>query len=78
MLVSRVMSRVLPALLIFLAGCHTCPVAPTPMQRRLKQTKKRPQDMTDRVLPDDKLPEWLKRNYAEWIRYAYDLEEPPR
>lgn len=62
--------------IILLAGCHTCPKAPTPMQRRTAQIKKRPQDMTDRILMGDKYPDWLKRNYAEWIRYSYDLEEP--
>ena len=46
------------------------------MQKRWRQTRERPQDMTDRVLSNDKYPEWLKRNYAMWIRYAYDLEEP--
>jgi len=33
--------------------------------------------MTDRILGSDKYADWLKRNYAEWIRYAYDLEVPP-
>ena len=34
--------------------------------------------MTDRILPNKKYPDWLKKNYAKWIRYAYDLEEPLR
>lgn len=68
--------RLLSVTLLLLMGCHTCPQAATPLQRRIAQTKDRPQDMTDRVLPDKKYPAWLKRNYAEWIRYAYDLEEP--
>ena len=63
-------------ILLIFVGCHTCPIATTPRQKRLSQTRKRPQDMTDRILPDKKYPDWLKKNYAQWIRYAYDLEEP--
>jgi len=31
--------------------------------------------MTDRILPDERFPPWLKENYSQWIRYAYDIEE---
>jgi hypothetical protein len=61
-------------LVVFLVGCHTCPVAPTPIQRQANAV--RPEDMTDRILPDPRFPPWLKRSYAEWIRYAYDCEPP--
>ena len=63
-------------LLGFLAGCHVCPPPPPPLQRR--KITERPQDMTDRILPDGRIPEWFKRNYAEWIRYGYDLELMPQ
>lgn len=79
MLDSLLMRRLMTVVLLLIAtGCHTCPVAPTPRQRADAQSRHRPQDMTDRVLGDKRYPEWLKKNYAEWIRYAYDLEVDPR
>jgi len=71
-----VMRRLVAAIILCTAGCFSPPVADTPRQKRISQTKKRPQDMSDRILGDKKYPDWLKRNYAEWIRYAYDTEEP--
>lgn len=70
--------RHLLVLLVLMTGCHTCPKAPTPLQRHLRQASERPQDMTDRLLGDKRFPDWLKRNYAEWIRYAYDIEVDPK
>jgi len=69
------MRRLSIMLLLVLSGCHTCPTttAPPP-QRDAGQARHRPQDMTDRILGSDKYADWLKRNYAEWIRYAYDQE----
>lgn len=63
--------------LLLAAGCCTHAPAPTPMQRRAEHARKRPQDMCDRILSDKRYPDWLKKNYAEWIRYAYDLEADP-
>lgn len=71
-----VMRRLATAIVLYLTGCHSCPPVETPRQLRHCQTANRPQDMTDRILGDKKYPKWMKRNYAEWIRYAYDLEEP--
>jgi hypothetical protein len=65
------------AIIICTAGCFSpTPPAETPRQKRISQTRKRPEDLTGRILMDKEYPDWLKRNYAEWIRYAYDLEEP--
>lgn len=72
------MRRLSFLLLIVLAGCHTCPTAPAPPPlRSTVKAGQRPQDMTDRILGDDKYADWLKRNYSEWVRYAYDLESLP-
>ena len=81
------MRRLSILLLLVMVGCHTRPTAPALPRcavntgqlppRCAVKTGKRPQDMTDRILGSDKYPDWLKRNYAEWIRYAYDREVPP-
>jgi len=65
-------------LLVFLAGCCTPSPRPTPLQRQFNYDKRRPQDMTDRVLGDERYPSWFKQNYTQWIRYAYDLERENR
>ena len=65
-------------ILVFLAGCCTPEPRSTPMQRQFDHAKKRPQDMTDRVLGDKRFPPWLRRNFSMWIRHAYDLEQENR
>lgn len=56
-------------------GCHTCPPTPPPSP---KQFPDRPEDMTGKILMDEQIPDWLKLNYAEWVRYAYDKEDRDR
>ena len=68
------MKRLL-VLTLLLTACFAPPPKPTPGQRKLVHDRKRPQDMTDRILSDKRIPDTVKRNYAKWIRYAYDLEQ---
>lgn len=68
------MRRFLSLLLLLTACCSHEPL-PSPGQWRAKHNRKRPQDMSGRVLADKRFPSWLKKNYAEWIRYGYDLEQ---
>jgi hypothetical protein len=62
------------ALVLMCAGCASQPTSRPVAPHEFKVSPKRPQDMTDRILMDTRFPDWLKRNYAEWIRYGYDRE----
>ena len=66
--------------LILLIGCHTCPQLPapshTPREVYELQTKDRPEDLTGRIIMDERIPEWLRKNYVEWVRYGLDQEKP--
>ena len=65
--------RVLLVLALLTGCCSSEPQTP-PGIRVIEQHRKRPQDMIEKVLADERIPTWLKYNYAEWLRYAYDLE----
>jgi hypothetical protein len=67
--------RFLSITLVLLMGCHTCPKHPPPSFYRRAQNENRPEDLSGRILAGD-YPDWLKRNYAMWVRYAYDREVP--
>ena len=69
------MKRWVLVLAILCAGCHSCAVAPTPLQRRLKLGKKRPKDRINDIIKIKTMPPWVIKNVAEWINYAYDLED---
>lgn len=59
-------------LVLVLASC-VAPPSPHPIRRRVMQDLNRPEDKSEQVITGD-YPDWLKRNYCQWIRYAYDLE----
>ncbi len=68
------MKRWVLVLAVLCAGCHSCPVVPTPLQRRLKLSKKQPKDRVNDLIKIKTMPRWVIESYAEWINYAYLLE----
>lgn len=64
---------VLIAILIALLGCTAAPDAgQAPVTEMLRP--ERPEDLSNQILDNDLIPERFKRNYCDWLRYAYDQE----